>query len=109
MPRCFQLFKKGTYNAVKLGELDDIICREVLKCEPHPKFYGGDKFNWFDSIGFIIATTNDCELGSDKLKDKVLKEWFPNTEDSIYHVRAKNVLEYLEENYSSTAFYMSKS
>ena len=114
MPSCFQLFKKGTYDAVSLNRLDEDICRQILNCEPHPRRYGGDVFNWFDSIGFIIATNSDCSLGSQELKDKI-NDWFPLDDQDRQDPRdiedannARKVLAYLEEHFASTAFYMHK-
>ena len=55
MPRCFQLLDKQTNEAISLNLIDEQICKDVLNVPPHPKFYGGDTFNWFDTIGFQIA------------------------------------------------------
>lgn len=117
MPQCFQLFKKGTTDAVSLSKLDELICQEVLQVEVHPSKYGGDwtksknTFNWFDSIGFTIACNSEKSLGSEALRkhysieENVSKENNFYEEDLAFYTNANKVLDYLEANYSSTCFY----
>lgn len=96
MPNCFQLLKDG--SPVSLNKLDEDICKDVLHVEPHPKFYGGEnQINWFDSIGFQIAMGK--ELGTEELRKEVIDYEMP---------QLVKILDYLEERYTSTSFYMAK-
>ena len=98
MPNCFQLFRKSDTNQttpLKLNVVDEEICN-AFNIPVHSIFYGGGSINWFDTIGYMIAT--GCgELGEQSLKDK-LTEWKMNER---YH----KVLQFMEENYTSTSFY----
>ena len=102
MPSCFQLFDKQTNQAVSLIALDESICADVLNTQPHPRFYGGTVFNWFDTIGYMIATGKP--LGSQELRDHYLKSDMWAEEAPII----SNVLDYLEARYTSHSFYSVK-
>lgn len=104
MPQCFQLFDKTTKEAVSLNLVDERICREVLNVEPHPRFYGGNVFNWFDSIGFTIATNSDKHLGSQQLRDHYLKSDMWAEEAPML----EKLLDHMEKNYTSHSFYSSR-
>ena len=91
MPNCFQLFKKGQTNVVTLSSVDEELCRMLGK-EIDPEYYVAQ---WVDTIGFMIAMGN--ELGSEALRNKFTGEIL------------LKCLTYLEENYTSTAFYQHKS
>lgn len=107
MPICFQLFDKNTNEAVSLSKLDDILCTEVLKVQPDPKLYGGGHvkgaFNWFDTIGFMIASGK--ELGSQELRDHYLASDMWADEAPLI----RSILDYLEEHYTSNSFYATKN
>jgi hypothetical protein len=101
MPSCFQLLDKTTKEPVGLNTVDELICTEVLNVPVHPKFYGGGKFNWFDSIGFTIATNSDKQLGSQELRDHYLKSEMWADEAPVF----EKVLDFLESKYTSRNFY----
>ena len=99
MASCFQLFEKETNQIVSLSSVDDAICTEVLNTQPHPKLYGGTVFDWFNSIGFMIAIGKP--LGSQELRDHYLADesW------AKYAPVIKQILDYMESKYTSRSFY----
>jgi len=99
MPSCFKLFKKTDGQAQSLNKLDEEICT-LLGVPVHPKKYGGHIYNWFDTVGFQIATGKD--LGSQELRDHYLSPmWIEDT----WIIK---VIDYLEDNYTSHSFYQPK-
>ena len=66
MPNCFQLRDKLTGEPVSLNCIDEELCKEVLHCEPHSRFFGGNIFNWYDTIGYMMAT-NGWSIDSEEL------------------------------------------
>jgi len=106
MPSCFQLLDKQTGEAVSLNRLDESICTEVLNVPTHDHMYGGGYvpggFNWFDTIGFQIATGKP--LGSQELRDHYLKSEIWADEAPVIG----RVLDYLEARYTSDSFYRFK-
>lgn len=106
MPVCFKLFSKDNQEkAISLTLIDERICREVLNVEPHPKWYGGTVFNWFDTIGFMIASSSDMYLGSAALREHYSKSEMWAEEWPMI----EKILDFLEANYTSTSFYQSSS
>ena len=103
MPSCFKLLDKQTGEAVPLNKLDEDICKDVLGVPVHDKKYGGGyvagAFNWFDTIGFQIATGKP--LGSQELRDHYLKSDMWAEEAPII----SKILDYLEARYTSHSFY----
>jgi len=103
MPSCFKLLDKQTKIAVSLSKLDEDICNEVLMVPVHQKKYGGGyvngAFNWFDTIGFMIAT--GMPLGSEELRNHYLKSDLWSEEAPII----SKILDYLETKYTSVSFY----
>ena len=97
MPSCFQLLDKVSNQPVSLSLVDELICREVYQTEPHPKWYGGDVFNWFDSIGFQIATGKSLVQVREYYNSNPL--W---AEELPYIIPA---LIYIESNYNAKSFY----
>jgi hypothetical protein len=103
MPSCFQLFDRDTNQIVSLSSVDDAICTQVLNTQPHPQFYGGNVFNWFDTIGFMIATGKP--LGSQELRDHYLSSDMWAEEAPVI----RQILDYLESRYTSHSFYAVKN
>mgnify|MGYP006919530035 FL=1 len=67
----FQLIDKTNNEAIELSLVDELICKEVLNVIPHERFYGGsgkNSFNWFDSIGFQIASGRTLENGDNSVR-----------------------------------------
>jgi hypothetical protein len=70
----FMLKDKVTNKPVSPIDVDEIICKEILNVEAHPKYYGGDctksdnTFNWFDSIGFQLASGKELEDGDNSVR-----------------------------------------
>lgn len=113
MPSCFQLFPKNSTEAVSLNKLDEDICTEVLNLPVHPKDYGAGKYNWFDDIGYKIATKSSHYLGSYALRRYYLKQIVLAKQNNDYSWLRYNlwmykILMYLEENYTSRSFYQVK-
>lgn len=101
MPQCFQLCRKGETTPQSFSEIDRIMC-EHFGVEVHPKYYLAD---WYNVIGFVIACGKG-ELGSQELRDFIVG-WAPL--DSEYSAELLKVLDYLEEHYTSNAWYESSS
>jgi hypothetical protein len=101
MPNCFQLFLKGSSEPVSLNKIDEELC-QLLGKPVHFKQY---VVMWYDVIGWTIAV-NGYALGSKELREKV--EEYDKLMDEDQGALIK-CLDYLEENYTSTAFYQSKS
>jgi len=103
MPSCFKLLDKQTKEAVSLNKIDEDICKEVLGVPVHEKKYGGGyapgSFNWFDTIGFMIATGKP--LGSQELRDHYLASDIWAEEAPVIG----KILDYLEARYTSHSFY----
>ena len=97
----FQLLDKSTGEAQSLSKVDDRICIEVLNCTPHEKYYGGNVFNWFDTIGFQLASgkalNNDAENSvHNHFKNS---EWWQEELPMI-----ESILNFLQENYTSRSW-----
>ena len=96
----FQLISKTTKEATSLSEIDDLICENVLHVTPHHKFYGGNEdgcFNWFDTIGFQIASGLTLEDGTTSVRNhyknsEIWKEELPIIE---------KIIDYLQENFTT--------
>lgn len=99
MAQCFQLLDKQTGEAISLNQVDESICIEVLDTPVHPQRYGGDVFNWFDSIGFQIACGKP--LGSTDLRDHYLKSDMWAEEAPMI----SKIMDHLEARYTSRSFY----
>lgn len=97
MPNCFQLLDKTSNEPVSLSLVDEQICKEVYKTKPHAKWYGGDVFNWFDSIGFQIAMGKSLPQVREYYNTNPLWE-----EERIYINPALN---YIEEHYNARSYY----
>lgn len=100
MPNCFQLLDKETNTPVSLALVDNLICREVYNTEPDKHFYGGNVFNWFDSIGFQIAMGKDLAQTREYYVNSTM--WF----DELPHILP--VIDYLEQKYTTRSFYSTK-
>lgn len=109
MAQCFQLFDKTTGEVVNLHKLDELICTEVLHVEVHPKMYGGGyvegSCDWISSIGYAIATHPERYLGSTALRERLSNGGW----NESYSAKLLKILDYLEERYTSTAFYQTKN
>jgi hypothetical protein len=90
----FQLLDKQTGEAVKLVLVDELICRDVLKCEPHEKWWGGEVFDWYNTIGFQLAYGKTLEDGYDSVRKHFLNSelWlqeYPVIDSIISHLQDK--------------------
>lgn len=95
MPSCFQLTKKGETEPSKLCKVDEEIC--AFLGEPvHEKYWS---HSWPNAIGFTIAALG-VHLGTEKLR-QIIAEY----EDP----KLLEILKFLEDNYSSRAWYEVKS
>lgn len=105
MPSCFRLISKETNEVVSLIKVDEEIC-QLLGVEVDLRHYGGveNGFNWFDTIGFMIATNSEMFLGSQKLRDHYLASDMWSEEAPVIG----KILNYLEEKYRSANWYQSK-
>jgi hypothetical protein len=96
----FQLIDKSTKEAVRLSLLDDEICKNVYNVDPHPRFYGGDVFNWYDTIGFMIATGMNLEDGDNSVRSYYQTSDIWQEELPIIN----KVIDYLQTKYTSKSW-----
>jgi len=92
MPNCFELTKKGETTPTTLNKLDEEICA-AMGAPVDPKIYYG---YWYQIIGLAIACGRG--LGSPELRETVAD-----------NPQLVPVLAFLEKNYTSDAFYRSKT
>lgn len=84
-------------EAVSLITVDERICKEVYKVEPHKKFWGSTVFNWFDTIGFNIAMGNTLQQ---------TRNYYANSETWEEEREViMQVMDFLEANYATKSFY----
>lgn len=102
----FMLVDKVTSEPVSLITVDEIICKEVLNVEVHPHNYGGDwtksdnTFNWFDSIGFQIASGKTLEDGDDSVKKYYQESDMWQKEYPII----EKIIDFLQSRYTSRSW-----
>jgi hypothetical protein len=97
MPNCFQFIDKKTGQAEKFPVIDDKI-RELVGAEPDPKrYYRG----WYDALGEEAAYGWDF---------KRMIEARPELQTSTDpgDVELLKILTWLDENYTTTAWYSPK-
>ena len=90
----FQLLDKQTGEAVKLVLVDELICADVLKCTPHEKWWGGEVFNWYDTVGFQLAYGKKLEDGDDSVRahyrdSDLWKEEYPVIDSIISYLQKR--------------------
>jgi len=96
MPNCFQLIDKTTEQAEKFSVIDDKLCAH-LGVEPHPKhYYRG----WYDSIGLALAVGKSFEEILATVQEP--HPTYGVDEESI------KIVKWLDEHYTSTAWYAPK-
>lgn len=94
MANNFQLIDKVTDLPVSLSKVDDDICKHVYNCEPHQTRYGGDVFNWFDTIGYMIASGLTLEDGENSVREhyknsEMWKDEYPVIDKVISYLQSK--------------------
>lgn len=94
MPNCFTLTRKGEDSPTPLSTIDKEICN-LLNVEVHPRFYCTE-CNWFDTIGFFIAT--GIPLHSEQMMQKIVDHCNGFLDTFL------KVLRYLRDNYTDDAF-----
>lgn len=88
----FQLRDIETQEAVSMSKIDERICKEVLNTEPHERLYGGSVFNWFDTIGFRLASGDTYE----EVKEYYNREMWAEEKPII-----DKIVDFLALNYTS--------
>lgn len=96
MPNCFQLIDKKTNKPEVLQKIDELLCAN-FDVPVHPERWLA---RWYDSIGFYIATGK--ALGSQELR-KVTEDFARNYQSNL-KPNVVDILDYLEENYTSNAW-----
>lgn len=98
MANYFQLIPINGTEPEGLSHVDERICKEVLKCDPHPKWFGGEVFDWYNTIGYWLAAGRTLEDGEGSVRkhfkddsDDVWKEELPLIE---------KVIDFLQKNYT---------
>jgi hypothetical protein len=94
MANNFQLIDKVTDLPTSLSKIDEDICKLVLNCKPDDKRYGGDVFNWFDTIGFMLSSGMTLEDGENSVREHykhsdIWKEEFPIIDKIISYLQSK--------------------
>lgn len=93
----FQLLDKSTGEAQSLSKVDDRICLEVFNCTPHTKVYGGNVFNWFDTVGFQLASGKSL----DETNDNYVLAYYKNSEWWQEELPViESVVKFLQKNYT---------
>ena len=96
----FQLLDKQTREAVSLSLVDDMICKDVYNCTPHVMHYGGNVFNWYDTIGFQLACGLELEDG-----EKSVREYYKNSELwKEEYPMIDSVISYLQKYYTTKSW-----
>ena len=91
----FKLLDKQTKEPISLSLLDEKICKEVYETEPHPTWYGGNIFNWFDTIGFQLASGLTLEDG-----DNSVRHYYKHNEMWIEEFPIiEKVIDYLQKHF----------
>jgi len=94
MPNCFQLTKKGTASPSALSQVDEELCAVVGEPVHATRWL----YSWYDIIGLLIALGN--QIGTPELRQKTLEIY-----DVERHEKINKILDYLETNYVSDAWY----
>ena len=96
----FQLIDKKTDDVINLVPLDEDICKDVLNVEVHPQRYGGigeNSFNWFDTIGFQLASGKTLEEG-----DNSVRTYYRNSELWEKELPViESIITYLQDRYTA--------
>ena len=96
----FQLLNKQTKETVALVQVDELICQDVFNCTPHSKWWGGEVFNWYDTIGFQLACGLQLEDG-----EKSVREYYKNSELwKEEYPMIDSVISYLQKYYTSRSW-----
>ena len=96
----FELLDKQTNKPVALVQIDELICQDVFNCTPHSKWWGGEVFNWYDTIGFQLALGRTLEDG-----DKSVREYYKNaTIWADEYPMIDKVISYLQQFYTSRSW-----
>jgi len=96
----FQLLNKQTKETVALVQVDELICQDVFNCTHHSKWWGGEVFNWYDTIGFQLACGLQLEDGENSVREyyknsELWKEEYPMID---------SVISYLQKYYTSSSW-----
>ena len=101
MPSCFQLICKETNEPVSLVSIDEQICKEVYNCGPHPRLYGGTVFNWYDTIGFQLASGKTLEDDENSVRAYYAANDIWQEELPVIN----KVLDYLQQRFTARSWY----
>lgn len=104
MPNCFQLLDKQTKEPQSLNTIDEEICK-LMGVQVHPKHYGDGIYNWFDTIGFQLATGKDLDDNSPNSVREYYKSSEMWTEELPW---LEKIITYLQSKYTDKSFYATK-
>lgn len=98
----FKLLDKSTGEAVSLPHVDERICEEVYHCKAHHKFWGGHDpepgghtFNWYDTIGFQLASGRTLEDGEGSVREHYAENEMWDAERPVIN----KVIDFMQANY----------
>jgi len=97
----FQLLDKTTKVAVPLVAVDEQVCIDVLNCTPHEKWWGGEVFNWYDTIGFQLASGKTLDDGEKSVRKHYQESDLWVEEYPIID----RIISYLQDRYTTKSWY----
>lgn len=99
MPAYFQLISKTTQKPVPFAEIDDELCK-AMGVEPHDTDF---LRSWYDIIGLRLALGRSFEEIQAEFEER--KASAADNDNSEFWTDMNKILQYIRENYDSTAWY----
>lgn len=99
----FELKSKITGETISSNLVDKLLCEKVYQTVPHDIYYGGQPlvFNWFDSIGYMLASGMKLEDGNNSVR-----EYYRNNELWAKELPIiEKTINFLQENYTCKSGY----
>lgn len=104
----FKLLDKSTLTPISLITVDEEICTKVLQVPTHETFWGGvgeNSFNWYDTIGFMLASgltledtpSEGISVRAHYQQSEIWQEKLPIIEKIIDYLQSK----YISKSWSS--------
>lgn len=100
MPTCVQLISKETGKPAVLNHIDNDLCREMGVLADERRYY----MDWFDIVGFQVA----CGTGLEK-QVELGREWVRANPTDSHAIDFLAVLRWLNEHYTTDAWYQAKA
>lgn len=101
MPNYFQLVKKGEKEPTALNAIDEELCAH-LGVGVHPKKWVR---GWYNAIGFALALGKSWEQMREIFLPPIPAGNVMNDEEKADREEMAKIIDYLEEHYTSSAWY----